>query len=75
MKFFENETAEWNVGMQLCTALEKMPVEDASIQWPEDLSPYVPAARIVAYNASTDFRHSADGREMVGPRSIDELRD
>ncbi len=25
-----------------------MPIEDASVQWPEDLSPYVSVARIVA---------------------------
>jgi hypothetical protein len=117
VKFFETETAEWNVCIQLCTDLQKMPVEDPSIQWPEDLSPYVPVARIVAhpqnaysserrvyvdeklsfnpwhclaahrplgnimrarfqaYKASTDFRHSANGREMVEPRSIGELPD
>jgi hypothetical protein len=46
--FFETETAEWNVCIQRCTDLQKMPVEDASIEWPEDPSPYVPVARIVA---------------------------
>src|SRR5580658_2690120 len=112
VKSFETETAEWNVCIQLCTDLEKMPVEDPSIEWPEDLSPYVPVARIVArpqnaysserrvyvdeklsfnpwhclaahrplgnimrprfhgYKASTEFRHLANGREMVEPRSI-----
>lgn len=117
VKFFETETAEWDVCVQLCTDLEKMPVEDASVKWPEDLSPYVPVARIVArpqnaygaqrrvyvdeklsfnpwhclaahrplgnimrarfqaYKASTEFRHSSNGREMVEPRSISELPD
>jgi hypothetical protein len=32
-------------------------------------------ARFQAYKASTDFRHSANGREMVEPRSIGELPD
>lgn len=32
--------------MQLCTDLDRMPVEDASKQWPEDESPYRPVARI-----------------------------
>jgi hypothetical protein len=32
-------------------------------------------ARFHAYQASTDFRHSANGREMVEPRSIGELPD
>jgi hypothetical protein len=115
--FFKTETAEWNVCIQLCTDLQKMPVEDPSVEWPEDLSPYVPVARIVAraqnaysaerrvfvdeklsfnpwhclaahrplgnimrarfhaYKASSDFRHSANGREMVEPRSISELPD
>ena len=48
VKFFETETAEWDVCVQLCTDLEKMPVEDASVEWPEKLSPYVPVARIAA---------------------------
>jgi hypothetical protein len=48
VKFFETETAEWDVCIQLCMDIEKMPVEDASIPWPEEQSPYVPVARIVA---------------------------
>lgn len=38
----------WELRVQLCTDLEKMPIEDASVQWPEDLSPYLTVARIVA---------------------------
>jgi hypothetical protein len=117
VKFFGTETGEWNLWVQLCTDLEKMPVEDASVKWPEDLSPYVPVARIiagpqnaysaarrvyvdeklsfnpwhclaahrplgnimrsrfVAYKASSYFRHSANGREMIEPKAIDELPD
>ncbi len=37
---------EWEVRVQLCTDLDRMPVEDASKQWPEDESPYRPVARI-----------------------------
>jgi len=33
--------------VQLCTDLERMPVEDASVPWPEDESPYVAVARLV----------------------------
>jgi hypothetical protein len=33
---------------QLCTDLSSMPVEDASVRWPEDQSPYVTVARISA---------------------------
>ena len=117
MKFFETETAEWDLLVQLCTDLEKMPVEDASVKWPEELSPYVPVARIraakqnaysperrvyvdeklsfnpwhalaahrplgnimrarfEAYKMSSQFRHSANGREMIEPATIDELPD
>lgn len=117
VKFFETEAAEWDVCVQLCTDLDKMLVEDASVKWPEDLSPYVPVAHITAapqnaysperrifvdeklsfnpwhclaahrplgnimrarfeaYQASTQFRHSSNGREMIEPKSIDELPD
>ncbi|MGC2660092.1 MAG: catalase family protein [Bryobacteraceae bacterium] len=116
-KFFESETAEWDLCVQLCTDLQKMPVEDASVKWLEDVSPYLPVARITAtpqdsysaerrvyvdeklsfnpwscladhrplgnimrsrfaaYQASSSFRHSTNGREMIEPKSIDELPD
>lgn len=46
--FFETETAEWELRVQLCTDLEVMPIEDSSIAWSEDLSPYIAVARITA---------------------------
>ena len=45
--FFATETAEWEVRVQRCTDLLAMPIEDATVVWPEDQSPYVPVARIV----------------------------
>ncbi len=48
VKFFETETAVWDVQAQLATDLEKMPVENASVVWPEDLSPYVTVGRLTA---------------------------
>lgn len=39
--------AEWELRVQLCTDTEKMPVEDASVEWDEQLSPYVTVARLV----------------------------
>ena len=36
----------WELRVQLCTDLEKMPVEDASIVWDEKVSPYVAVARL-----------------------------
>lgn len=34
------------MGVQLCTDLQSMPVEDGSVQWPEDKSPYQPVAKL-----------------------------
>ena len=45
--FFAREGAEWELRAQLCTDLDAMPIEDATVVWPEDQSPYVTVARIV----------------------------
>lgn len=44
--YFAEHGGTWEIRIQLATDLEKMPIEDASVQWPEDLSPYVPVARV-----------------------------
>lgn len=44
--FFGLNTAVWELRVQLCTDLESMPIEDSSIVWPEELSPYIAVARI-----------------------------
>ena len=56
--FFEKETAIWELRVQLCTNLTKMPVEDASIEWDDALSPALAVARITArpQNAYSDAR-------------------
>jgi len=46
--FFATHFAEWELAVQLCTDLVTMPVEDPSVAWPMDKSPYVPVARIRA---------------------------
>lgn len=46
VEFFAQHTAEWELRVQLCTDLDSMPIEDASIAWPEDSSPYVTVARV-----------------------------
>lgn len=38
--------AEFELRVQLCTDSEAMPVENASVAWPEDQSPYASVARI-----------------------------
>jgi hypothetical protein len=115
--FFQTETAVLELRVQLCTDLAKMPVEDASVEWDEHLSPSLTIARVTvqpqnaysdprrvwvdeqlsfnpwqglaahrplgnimrarlkAYQASSQFRHSAEGRQMVEPRSIEEMPD
>ncbi|MCI1187681.1 catalase family protein [Hymenobacter sp. DH14] len=45
--FFKNQGAEYELRAQLCTDLNTMPVEDASIDWPQDQSPYQALGRIV----------------------------
>ena len=44
--FFAENDALWDVRVQLNTGLDTMPIEDASVVWPEAKSPYVPVARI-----------------------------
>lgn len=44
--FFANNDAVWEVRVQLATDLDKMPIEDASVPWDEELSPFVTVARI-----------------------------
>ncbi|QGZ42221.1 hypothetical protein IP92_03926 [Pseudoduganella flava] len=45
---FAQQGGEWDLRVQLCTNIEEMPIEDASAEWREDLSPYVTVARLVA---------------------------
>jgi len=44
--YFTRHGGTWEVRIQLATDIEKMPIEDASVQWPEDVSPFVTVARI-----------------------------
>ena len=44
--YFREQDAEFEIRVQLCTNLETMPVEDASVQWPEVESPCQPVARL-----------------------------
>jgi hypothetical protein len=46
VKFFQAHAAVWEVRVQLCRNLSEMPIEDASVVWPEELSPYIAVARI-----------------------------
>ncbi len=44
--FFRDHGGEWELRAQLLTNPETMPVEDASVEWPEAESPHVAVARI-----------------------------
>ncbi len=44
---FASKGGEWEFRVQLCTDLEAMPIEDASVVWPEDASPYIVVARLM----------------------------
>lgn len=46
--FFKDNGGEWELRVQFMTDPDAMPVEDASVEWPEDKSPYVTVARIRA---------------------------
>ncbi len=43
---FAQHGGTWELRVQLATDIEKMPIEDASVVWPEDVSPYVTVARL-----------------------------
>ncbi|KQV36831.1 catalase family protein [Massilia sp. Root335] len=45
---FAGQGGEWEVRVQLCTDLDTMPIEDASVEWPQAASPYVTVARLRA---------------------------
>ena len=61
--FFKQHGGVWEVRVQLCTDIETMPVEDASVVWPEDKSPYVAVARLTV--PMQDAWAEADGRAFV----------
>lgn len=44
--FLREHEAEWELRVQLRTDAESMPIEDASVTWPEEKSPYRTVARI-----------------------------
>lgn len=46
VSFFREHAAEYELRAQLCTSLERMPVEDASHRWSEDESQYQPIAKV-----------------------------
>jgi hypothetical protein len=58
VEYFRQEGAEYEMRAQLCTDLDAMPVEDASVLWKEEVSPHQPIAtiRIPAQDAYSPAR-------------------
>ena len=58
---FARHGGQWDVRVQLLTNRDSMPVEDASVPWPEDESPYVSVATITvpAQSSYDEARHQA----------------
>jgi hypothetical protein len=46
VEFFRHNSAEYELRVQLCTDIATMPIEDASVEWPESASPYIGVAKI-----------------------------
>jgi hypothetical protein len=44
--FFRSSSAEYELRAQLCTDTAKMPIEDATVAWPEKDSPHIGVAKI-----------------------------
>lgn len=66
-KFFTENGGTWELRVQLCVDLETMPIEDATKPWPEDKSPYITVARIVAkpQNSWSDEHYNAIDTAMA----------
>jgi len=60
VEFFRDNTAEYELQVQLCTDPVTMPIEDATVPWPEVDSPYVGVAKITfpAQNPDTAARRA-----------------
>ena len=67
VNYFAEHGGEWDVRVQLMTDREAMPVEDASVVWPDDKSPHVTVARIrvVPQSAWDEVRHRRLDEEMA----------
>lgn len=57
-EFFRRQSAEYELRVQLCTNPVTMPIEDATVPWPEEDSPHVGVAKITfgVQDPSTEAR-------------------
>lgn len=54
---------EWALRVQLCRDLQRMPIEDASVPWPEDESPWQTVARLVVPAQAGWEGHASEAQE------------
>ena len=61
IRHFDRQGGEWALQVQLATDAQAMPVEDSSVAWPEDKSPYVTVGYLSApvQNAWSDENRRA----------------
>jgi hypothetical protein len=52
----------WELRVQLCRDLAQMPIEDASVAWPEGLSPFLPVGQL-SIGAQPAWSADAEARE------------
>ena len=60
----------WDLRVQLNTDLDKMPVEDASVKWDEEVSPYQTVGRITVapqLSMGTDLARQVDEQTFFSP--------
>ena len=48
VEHFATHGGQWEIRVQFCTDLKTMPIEDASVPWPEEQSPWMTVGRIIA---------------------------
>jgi hypothetical protein len=44
--YFAKQSGEWELKAQLNTGLDSMPIEDSTVSWPQDKSPYITVAHL-----------------------------
>jgi hypothetical protein len=68
---------EFDLQVQLCVDLEKMPVEDVTVEWPEALSPFVTVAKVRLPQqdiSGDDIQEQMDATSMTPWRCTEEHR-
>lgn len=67
LEFFSTQGGAWDLKVQLCTDLDKMPIEDSTVPWSEKLSPHLTVAKLSVpqQSAWSDQRSSAIDDNMA----------